>query len=66
MTRAFELFTGLGSRLPMGPVVAVSARYRKASADEGIRVVREYAGMALIADLCPLPGDSHEGPVRTV
>lgn len=32
----------------------------------GIRVVRECAGMGLITDLCPMPGGSHEGLVRTV
>jgi hypothetical protein len=74
MTGAFELFNG--GNLSFGIGLKAPSRWDgcggirplpdKASAVEGIRVVRECAGMALITDLCPLPGDSHEGPVRTV
>ncbi|WP_043445335.1 YegP family protein [Arthrobacter sp. L77] len=60
MTGTFELFhdegTSFAFRLtgPDGEVVAVSGPFsNKASAVEGIRVVRECAGMGLIADLCP-------------
>lgn len=70
MTRAFELFhdgnPSFGFRLkaPDGTVVAVSGPFPdKVSAVEGIRVVRECAGMGLITDLCPMPGDSHGGLV---
>ncbi|WP_306915469.1 MULTISPECIES: YegP family protein [unclassified Arthrobacter] len=60
MAGIFELFhegdLSFGFRLkaPDGTVVAVSGQFRdKASAVEGIRVVRECAGMGLITDLCP-------------
>lgn len=73
MIGAFEIFydgnPSFGFRLkaPDGTVVAVSGPFPdKVSAVEGIRVVRECAGMGLITDLCPMPGDSHEGLVRTV
>jgi uncharacterized protein YegP (UPF0339 family) len=73
MIGAFELFhdgnPSFGFRLkaPDGTVVALSGPFPdKVSAVEGIRVVREWAGMGLITYLCPMPGDSHEGLVRTV
>ena len=73
MTETIELFHGrnlsFGFRLeaPDGTVMAVSGPFPdKVSAVEGIRVVRECAGMGLITDFCPMPGDSHEGLVRTV
>jgi len=73
MTGAFELFHdgnlsyGFRLKTPDGTVVAVSGPFPdKASAVEGIRVVRECAGMGLITDLCPKSGDSHKGLVRTV
>lgn len=73
MTEAFELFhdgnLSFGCRLkaPDGTVVAVSGPFPdKVSAVGGIRVVRECAGMGLITDLYPMPGDFHEGLVRTV
>ena len=73
MTGAFELFTtgtlsfGFRLKAPDGTIVAVSAPFPdKVSAVEGIRVVSECAGMGLITDRCPMPGDSHEGLVRTV
>ena len=73
MIGAFELFhdgnLSFGFRLkaPDGTVVAVSGPFPdKVSAVEGIRVVRECAGMGWVTDLCPMPGDSHEGLVRTV
>lgn len=73
MIGAFEIFydgnPSFGFRLkaPDGTVVAVSRPLPdKVSAVEGIRVVRECAGMDLITDHCPMPRDSHEGLVRTV
>ena len=73
MTGAVGLFhdgnLSFGFRLeaPDGMVVAVSGPFPDmVSAVEGIRVVRERAGMGLITDLCPMLGDSHEGLVRTV
>ena len=72
MTGAFEFFHdgylsfGLRLTAPDGTVVAVSGPFAdKVSAVEGIRV-RECAGMGSITDLCPVPGVSHEGLVRTV
>lgn len=60
MAGTFELFhdggKSFGFRLkaPGGSVVAISGGFsNKASAVEGIRVVRECAGMGLITDLCP-------------
>ncbi|KRE52416.1 hypothetical protein ASG92_25570 [Arthrobacter sp. Soil736] len=60
MTGTFELFidedTSFRFRLkaPDGTVVAVSRSFPdKPAAVSGISDVREYAGMGLIADLCP-------------
>ncbi|MEC5200472.1 uncharacterized protein YegP (UPF0339 family) [Arthrobacter sp. PL16] len=60
MTGTFELFhdegISFGFRLKAsnGTVVAVSGKFvDKASAVEGISVVRECAGTGLITDLCP-------------
>ena len=73
MAGAFELFhdgnLSFGFKLtaPDGTVVAVSGPFAdKVSAVEGIRVVPECAGMGSITDLCPVPGDSLEGLLRTV
>lgn len=70
MIVAFELIhdenPSFGFRLktPDGMVVAVSGPFPdRVSAVEGVRVVREYAGMGWITDLCPMPGDSHGGLV---
>jgi uncharacterized protein YegP (UPF0339 family) len=59
MSGTFELFvdgsTSYGFRIkaPNGAIVAVSGQFPdKASAVQGIRAVREYAGMGLIKDLC--------------
>lgn len=59
MSGSFELFvdgnTSYGFRIkaPNGAIVAVSGQFPdKASAVQGIRAVREYAGMGLIKDLC--------------
>ncbi|WP_363321892.1 YegP family protein [Arthrobacter burdickii] len=60
MAGTFELFQdgGVSFRFRLkasdGTVVAVSGQFSdKASAVEGIRVVRECAGTGLITDLCP-------------
>ncbi|MHA7180390.1 YegP family protein [Arthrobacter sp. MDB2-24] len=60
MAGTFELFQdgGVSFRFRLkgsdGTVVAVSGQFPdKASAVEGIRVVRECAGTGLITDLCP-------------
>ena len=73
MTGAFELFhdgnLAFGFRLKAadGTVVGVSGPFPdRASAVEDIRVVRECAGMGLITDLCPMPGESHDGLMRTI
>ncbi|MEC5193173.1 MULTISPECIES: YegP family protein [unclassified Arthrobacter] len=73
MTGAFELFHdgnltfAFRLKAPDGTVVAVSGPFPdKVSAVEGIRVVRECAGMGLITDLSLVPGNSQEGQVRTV
>lgn len=68
MAGIFELFhdgnTSFGFQLkgPDETVVAVSGRFPdKASALEGIRAVRECAGMGLSTDLCP-PGLNETTP----
>ncbi|MET4097565.1 DUF1508 domain-containing protein [Arthrobacter sp. UYCu712] len=71
MAGMFELFTdevsGFRFRItaPDGTVMAVSRRFPdKQSAVDGIRAVRDYAGMGHITDLCPAPSaGAVTGPV---
>ena len=60
MAATFELFHdgdasfGFKLKAPDGTLLALSGQFSdKASAVEGIRVVRECAGTGLITDLCP-------------